>query len=68
MKTLKYIMKTSLQKIFNVKFITFCIAFLILSWTYDQPEFYQEKDIPFPGVFFLLICHHGGFCLFFILA
>ena len=37
MKTLKYIMKTSAQKIFNVKFATFCAAFLILSWTYDQP-------------------------------
>lgn len=48
MKTLKYIMKTSLQKIFNVKFITFCIAFLILSWTYDQPylNFVQEKGYP----------------------
>lgn len=48
MKTLKYIMKTSAQKIFNVKFATFCAAFLILSWTYDQPylQFVKEKNYP----------------------
>lgn len=47
MKTLKYIMKTSAQKIFNVKFATFCAAFLILSWTYDQPylQFVRRKTI-----------------------
>ena len=48
MKTLKYIMKTSAQKIFNVKFATFCAAFLILSWTYDQPyrQLVKEKNNP----------------------
>ena len=48
MKTLKYIMKTSAQKIFNVKFATFCAAFLIMSWTYDQPylQFVKEKNYP----------------------
>lgn len=48
MKTLKYIIKTSAQKIFNVKFATFCAAFLILSWTYDQPylQFVKEKNYP----------------------
>lgn len=35
-------------KIFNVKFATFCAAFLILSWTYDQPylQFVKEKNYP----------------------
>lgn len=48
MKTLQYTMKTSVQKIFSIKFVFFCIAFLILSWTYDQPylRFVQEKGHP----------------------
>lgn len=68
MKTLKYIMKTSAQKIFNVKFATFCAAFLILSWTYDQPylQFVKEKIIRFHGAFFLFICPHLEFYLFFM--
>lgn len=48
MKTLKYTMKASIQKIFNVKVATFCAAILILSWSYDQPylRFVQEKNHP----------------------
>lgn len=48
MKTLKYTMKASIQKIFNVKTATFCAAILILSWSYDQPYlgFVQEKNYP----------------------
>ena len=34
MKTLKYIMKTSAQKIFNVKFATFCAAFLMVHFSF----------------------------------
>ena len=66
MKTLKYIMKTSAQKIFNVKFATFCAAFLILSWTYDQPYLLRKKIIRFHGAFFLFICPHLEFYLFFM--
>ena len=57
MKTLKYIMKTSAQKIFNVKFATFCAAFLILL---------RKKIIRFHGAFFLFICPHLEFYLFFM--
>lgn len=48
MKTLKYTMKASMQKILNVKVATFCAALLILSWSYDQPYlgFVHEKDYP----------------------
>lgn len=48
MKTLQYAVKTSLQKILNVKMAIFCAAILILSWTYDQPylQFVREKDYP----------------------
>lgn len=48
MKTLQYTIKTSGQKIFNGKTGIFCIALLILAWTYAQPylNFVREKGHP----------------------
>lgn len=48
MKTLQYTIRTSKQKLNNNKVVIFCTAFLILSWTYDQPylEFVHEKEYP----------------------
>lgn len=69
MKTLKYIMKTSTQKIFNVKMATFCVAFLILSWTYDQPylQYVKEKAYPISWCIFpFYMTSYGILSIFYV--
>lgn len=70
MKTFKYIWKTSHQKICNVRFGSFVIVFMILSWTYDQPylQFVLEKNYPISWCIFpfymtsysILLCFYLG--------
>lgn len=70
MKTLKYLWKTSLQKICNVKVATFFITFLMLSWTYDQPylQFVQEKQYPISWCIFPFYMTSCSILLFFYLG
>lgn len=70
MKTLKYIWKTSIQKIWNVKVGTFCIVLLILSWTYDQPylQFVQENNYPISWCIFPFHMTSYSILLFFYLG
>ncbi len=48
MKSVQYIIKNTGKKIISNRMAIFCIAFIILSWTYDQPylQYIQEKNHP----------------------